>query len=195
MQVAIFAAVPEEVGILADKVNFTGIGRENATQAALRFWDKYRNEEFTVLNIGTVGSHAFPVGTILSIDEIASAGMAFYDKRMSLNKWHAPMLQQIPTATLYSSDSFVSPSVYTSQYLDEVKSRVGCFDMESSALYSVMEHYGKKYVSFKIVSDNLNVTIEVWKQRVVELSKSLAAFVEQLFMEMGQNEEIEFLTL
>lgn len=193
MKIAIFAAVPEEVGKLSDIVNFMGIGRENATRSALEFMRKYKDENFVVLNVGTVGSHAFPVGTILSIDEITSSGMLFCNRPMKLDKLSSPLAQNHPSAVLFSSDSFVSPHVYTDNFLAEIKQKAGCFDMESSALYSVMSEYGKKYVSFKIVSDNLDVTIEIWKQRVEELSKKLAAFLEQLFEEMGQTEKVEFL--
>lgn len=190
MKIAIFAAVPEEVDHLSGIVNFMGIGRENATRKALDFLKKHGNEDFIVLNVGTVGSHAFPVGTILSIDEITSSGMLFCDVPMRLQKLDAPSAAKLPNTTLFSSDSFVSPHVYTADFLNDVKHKVGCFDMESSALFTVMDDYGKKYVSYKIVSDNLDVSIEVWKQRVEELSKKLAAFLEGLFGELG---EVEFL--
>ena len=190
MKIAIFAAVPEEVDHLSDIVNFTGIGRENTTRKALDFLKRRQNEDFIVLNVGTVGSHTFPVGTILSIDEISSAGMQFCDVPMRLHKLETPAAAQLPSTTLFSSDSFVSPRVYTSIFLEDVKKKVGCFDMESSALFSVMDFYGKKYVSYKIVSDNLDVTIAVWKQRVADLSKKLAQFLETVFGELG---EVEFL--
>lgn len=193
MKIAVFAAVPEEVGKLSDIVNFMGIGRENATRTALEFLQKHKDEDFIVLNVGTVGSHAFPVGTILSIDEITSSGMLFCNQPMRLDKLQSTITQDLTNAVLFSSDSFVSPHVYTTEFLSEIKEKAGCFDMESSALYSVMAAYGKKYVSFKIVSDNLDVTIAVWQQRVAELSKKLVAFLEQMFAEIGSTENVEFI--
>ena len=82
MKIAFFAAVPDEVGVFADHVNFTGIGRENATRAMIRFMEKHKDEDFTMLNIGSVGSHDRPVGSILSIREVISAGASFYSEKM-----------------------------------------------------------------------------------------------------------------
>lgn len=194
MNIALFAAVPEEVGALREKVNFTGIGRENATRAMVRFMNKFKDEDFLVLNIGTVGSHDRPVGSLLSISEIITAGAPFNAERMLLD--HLSLTQNdIQTGVLYSSDCFVSPDVFSTRYLENIKSKADCFDMESSALYTIAHEYGKKYASFKIVSDNLDVTIEVWKERVGELSTILSAFVQQLTVEINKTEPIHFLKL
>lgn len=194
MKIALFAAVPEEVGTLADKVNFTGIGKENATRTMVRFMKKYENEDFVIINMGTVGSHDREVGSILSISEIISAAAMFNEHRMLLDV--LPVQDaEVQQGILYSSDCFVSPEVFTADYLDGIKRKVDCFDMESSALYTVAHEFGKKYVSYKIVSDNLDVTIEIWKQRVVELSKKLVAHIQEVIDKLGQKEPIEFLKL
>ena len=52
--------------------------------------------------------------------------------------------------------------------------------------------YGIPYYSFKIVSDNLDVPFSVWEERVGSLSQKLTAYLEQLFDELGQTYEIEF---
>ena len=77
MKIALFSAVSEEVGTWQSRFHFTGIGRENATRSILDFINQHKDENFTIVNIGTVGSHVFPVGTILSIDEIISSGSVF----------------------------------------------------------------------------------------------------------------------
>ena len=193
MKIALFAAVAEEVGSWSDRVNLTGIGRENATRTALSFMQRHAGEKFTVVNMGTVGSHRFPMGTILSINEITSAGRIFDPNPMLTDHFSVPAAQGLPTATLFSSDSFVSPSVYTAQYLNSIQQQAGCFDMESSALYTVMKQFDVPYVSFKIVSDNLDVDIDEWHRRVVDLSKKLCVFMEKLLGELSENDTIEFL--
>jgi len=193
MKIALFAAVPDEVGAFADHVNFTGIGRENATRAMIRFMEKHKDEDFIMLNIGSVGSHDRTVGTVLSIREILSGSSKFYETEMLPYHFDVQADEQVQKATLYSSDCFVSPEVFTENYLESVKSKVDCFDMESSVLISFAQDYGKKYVSYKIVSDNLDVDIEVWRQRVQDLSKVLVAHIQQVLNELGQNEKIEFL--
>lgn len=193
MNIALFAAVPDEVGILHDLVNFTGIGRENATRSMLSFMDRHRDEDFTVLNIGSAGAYDIAPGTLLSVREILSASSKFNDDKMLPCTLGAAADSALRKATLYSSDSFVSPVVYTGEYLDGLRHRVDCFDMESSALFTVATHYGKKYVSYKVVSDNLDVTLEVWKERVNRLSAILASHLQTVFSEIEKKETISFL--
>ena len=185
MKIALFCAVQEEVGAWAPHFHFTGIGRENATRSLIDFVTRHQGEEFTIVNVGTVGSHAFPVGTILSIDEIVSAGSVFNDFRMLPEHFQLPQELDVPHATLYSSDSFVSAEVYTEGHLAAMKQQAQCFDMESSAAFSVAERYGIPYVSFKIVSDNLDVTIDIWRERVVELAKKMDGYLEKLLKHLG----------
>ena len=191
MKIALFSAVPEEAGAWASRFHFTGIGRENATRSLLNFVNKHVGEEYTIVNVGTVGSHAFPVGTILSIDEIVSAGSFFNDFRMLPTHFTLPPELDVPHAVLYSSDSFVAPEVYTQDHLAAMKKQSQCFDMESSALISVAESYGIPYVSFKIVSDNLDITIDIWRERVVELAKKMDGYLEKVLASLG---EVEVMT-
>ena len=57
--------------------------------------------------------------------------------------------------------------------------------MESSALISVAESFGIPYVSFKIVSDNLDITIDIWRERVVELAKKMDGYLERVITSIG----------
>ena len=190
MKIALFSAVPEEAGAWAPRFHFTGIGRENATRTLLHFVKEHAGEEYTIVNVGTVGSHAFPVGTILSIDEIVSAGSFFNEFRMLPSHLSLPKELDLPHAVLYSSDSFVAPEVYTESHLAAMKRQAQCFDMESSALISVAETFGIPYVSFKIVSDNLDITIDIWRERVVELAKKMDGYLEKMIASMGDVEVI-----
>lgn len=190
MKIALFSAVQEEAGAWAPRFHFTGIGRENATRSMLDFVKRHAGEEYTIVNVGTVGSHAFPVGTILSIDEIVSAGSFFNEFRMLPTHFTLPPELDVPHAVLYSSDSFVAPEVYTQDHLAAMKKQAQCFDMESSALISVAESYGIPYVSFKIVSDNLDVTIDIWRERVVELAKKMDGYLEKVINTLGGVEVI-----
>lgn len=185
MKVALFSAVAEEAGAWAPRFHFTGIGRENATRSMLDFVTRHQGEDYTIVNVGTVGSHSFPVGTILSIDEIVSAGSPFNDFRMQPTHFNLPPELDVPHAILYSSDSFVSPEVYTEKNLAAMKQQAQCFDMESSASFSVAERFGIPYVSFKIVSDNLDVTIDIWRERVVEMAKKMDSYLEKLLANLG----------
>ena len=191
MKIALFAAVEEEVLNIKEKVHLCGIGRENATNAMLRFMEQHRNEEFTIMNIGTAGAHTAPVGSLIRVTEIVSGGAAFID--------HPMLLDRLPVETpeaadgkLFSSDCFVSPHVYSAEFLQGLTEKADCFDMESSALYTVAKHFGKPYVSFKIVSDHLDVDLATWQQRVHELSPTLCEFAIKT---IGEIEKIEPVTI
>ena len=175
MTIALFAAVEEEVLNIKEKVHLCGIGRENATNAMLRFMQQHQNEDFTIMNIGTAGAHSAPVGSLVRVTEIVSGGRAFLD--------HPMLLDRLPVETpeaadgkLFSSDCFVSPHVYSADFLQGLREKADCFDMESSALYTVAKHFGKPYVSFKIVSDHLDVDLATWQQRVHDYSPRLCEF-------------------
>ncbi len=193
MKIALFAAVPDEVGILHNQVNFTGIGRQNATRSLLSFMDRHCDEDFTVLNLGSAGAFDIAPGTLLSVQEILSADSKFNAGRMLPGTLGATADSALKKAVLYSSDSFVSPAVFTGDYLDSLRHTVDCFDMESSALFSIATHYGKKFVSYKVVSDNLDVTLDEWVKRVNRLSAVLAAHLQTVFSEIEKKETISFL--
>ena len=67
MTIALFAAVEEEVLNIKEKVHLCGIGRDNATNAMLRFMQQHQNEDFTIMNIGTAGAHSAPVGSLVRV--------------------------------------------------------------------------------------------------------------------------------
>ena len=189
MKIALFAAVKEEVMNICDRVHLCGIGRENATNAMLQFIQQHQNEDFTILNIGTAGAHTAPVGSLVRVTEIVSGGAAFIDRPMLLDR----LPVETPEAAdgkLFSSDCFVSPHVYSADFLQSLREKADCFDMESSALYTVAKHFGKPYVSFKIISDHLDVDLATWQQRVHEVSPTLCEFAMKTIEEIGKIEPV-----
>ena len=192
MKIALFAAVQEEVLNIKEKVHLCGIGRENATNAMLRFMEEHRDEEFTLLNLGTAGAHPAPVGRLIRVSEIVSGGAAFLDHPMLLDRLPVEV-HDATDGKLFSSDCFVSPHVYSADFLKDLTTRADCFDMESSALYSIAKHFGKPYISFKIVSDHLDVDLATWQQRVHELSPRLCDFTLRLLDSIAKTEPVELI--
>ena len=176
MKIALFAAVEEEIKSIKDRVHLTGIGRECATEAMLQFIQERGNEDFTIMNIGTTGAHSLPVGSLVRITEIVSGGAQFLNHPMLTDRLPIDTPETID-GKLFSSDCFVSPHVYSADFLQHLKETADCFDMESSSLFSIAHHYGKPYVSFKIVSDHLDIDIPTWQQRVHTISSTLCDFV------------------
>ena len=192
MKIALFAAVEEEVSQIKEMVHLTGIGRENATMSMLEFMHKHEGEDFTVLNIGTAGAHTAPVGSLLRITEIVSGGADFLSHPMLTD--HLPVeMCDTHDAKLFSSDCFVSRSVYSSDFLSKISRQADCFDMESSALYTVTKHFRKPYVSYKIVSDHLDVDLATWHQRVHDLSGYLCDFALKTLEKIRENDTLELI--
>ena len=189
MKIALFAAVEEEVQRIKGQVHLTGIGRENATNATLAFMDAHADEDFTIINIGTCGAHTAPVGNLLRITEIVSGGASFLERPM-LTDTLPVNLTGVSDAKLFSSDCFVSPLVYSADFLKDLATKADCFDMESSALYTVAKHYGKPYASFKIVTDHLDIDIATWQERVHNYAPILCDFVAGLLEELGKKESV-----
>ena len=52
--------------------------------------------------------------------------------------------------------------------------------MESSVLYTFARQYGKPFVSYKIISDHLDVDITEWQRRVQSMNEIFAKFVERI---------------
>lgn len=192
MKIALFAAVEEEVLNIKNKVHLTGIGRECATEAMLTFMQQHQNEDFTIMNIGTAGAHSVPVGSLIRVTEVVSGGAQFLNRPMLTDRLpiDTPEAQD---GKLFSSDCFVSPHVYSADFLKDLSTKADCFDMESSALYAVAKHFGKPYVSYKIISDHLDVDLATWQKRVHELSGTLCENVLQLLEEIGKREAVELL--
>jgi len=192
MKIALFAAVDEEVMSIKEHVHLTGIGRECAMNTILTFMKEHEHEDFTVLNIGTAGAHTVPIGSLLRITEIISGGSKFFDKPMLTDTLPVTMPNAID-GKLYSSDCFVSPHVYSADFLKDLSTKADCFDMESSALYSVTKHFGKPYVSYKIISDHLDVDLDAWHRLVHEVTGTLCNNVLKLLEEIGKREAVELL--
>ena len=192
MKIALFAAVKEEVLNIKEKVHLTGIGRECATEAMLTFMQQHQNEDFTIMNIGTAGAHSVPVGSLIRVTEVVSGGAQFLNRPMLTDRLPIETLEA-KGGKLFSSDCFVSPHVYSADFLQHLKETADCFDMESSSLFSIAHHYGKPYVSFKIVSDHLDVDLATWQQRVHDISGNLCDFVLKTLDDLGKIETVEII--
>lgn len=192
MKIALFAAVEEEVLNIKNKVHLTGIGRECATEAMLTFMQQHQDEDFTIMNIGTAGAHSVPVGSLIRVTEVVSGGAQFLNRPMLTDRLPIDTPEAID-GKLFSSDCFVSPHVYSADFLQHLKETADCFDMESSSLFSIAHHYGKPYVSFKIVSDHLDVDLATWQQRVHDISGNLCNFVLKTLDNLGKTETVEII--
>ena len=177
---------------IKEKVHLTGIGRECATEAMLTFMQHHQNEDFTIMNIGTAGAHSVPVGSLIRVTEVVSGGAQFLNRPMLTDRLPIETPEAID-GKLFSSDCFVSPHVYSADFLQHLKETADCFDMESSSLFSIAHHYGKPYVSFKIVSDHLDLDLATWQQRVHTFSNILCDFVMKTLDNLGKTETVEII--
>lgn len=129
----------------------TDISRNGVTSSLINLLYKYKlnYNNYTMINIGMVGSNNLPVGSIVMADE--SLGYHFDLTPFGDPLYHAPLspfkldaIKNIKQVKCYTSDGFVLKT--------DIKEDV-IFDMELNA---IVNFPFKKYYSIKIVSDSLN---------------------------------------
>jgi adenosylhomocysteine nucleosidase len=153
-------AVPDEVDtqgkILEYPVIFSGVGKINATMAAMSALHLGYNE---IINIGSCGSLRSPVG------EIAKVGHTFQDiDATPLDEYGATpfdanskqiVLDGNSTTSCFTTDYFYDNnqlSKYSLSYLEMIE-KCSIFDMECFAIAKVCKRYNVKFSSYKWISD------------------------------------------
>jgi adenosylhomocysteine nucleosidase len=154
-------AVPDEVdiqgNIIGYPVIFSGVGKINATMAAMSAIHLGYNE---IINIGSCGSLRLPVGGI------AKVGQVFQDiDATPLDEYGATpfdanskqiILDTNSTISCFTTDYFYDNSQlskYSSYYLEMIE-RCSIFDMECFAIAKVCKRYNVKFSSYKWTSDS-----------------------------------------
>ena len=181
--VKLFVAVPEELGAPELIPTITGIGKLNAASSVYRYLSSLKKEERPdiILNVGTVGSHKFPVGTILLV-ESSIDGTVLADEK-STQRLNVPerLSGEYERATVYSSDFFVSEKLFPKSFVDSIKSKADAFDMELSAIVRAARDFDIKVVSVKVVSDNLDGSVVDWREALKRVQPILKKFIIENF--------------
>lgn len=129
----------------------TNISRNGITNSLVNLLYKYNlnYNDYTMINIGMVGSNNLPIGSIVGVDK--SFGYHFDLTPFNDPLYHAPFspfkmteIKGLKQVNCYTSDGFVLKT--------DIKEEA-IFDMELNAI--VLFPF-KKYYSIKIVSDSLN---------------------------------------
>lgn len=155
-------AVPNEVeiqgNILDIPVIFSGVGKVNATIAAMHAFSLGFNE---IINIGSCGSLHLPVGEIANVSlvcqDIDATPLSLYGEtpfetnsnQIVLDPYHPPV-------SCFTTDYFYDSSQrlkYSKSYLEMIE-KCSIFDMECFAIAKVCKRFGIKFSSYKWVSDS-----------------------------------------
>lgn len=153
----------------------TGVGKLNAYKAVRR---ALRQKAYSVvINIGTVGSKDFPIGTVLHPTELHQ-GDAFVDGDFQTETLYSGTLGS--KVSLLTSDNFISSAqneegVYT---LPDAVQGFDCYDMEGYAIASAADFMVDNVFFVKIVSDNLDGSVKDWEKSASCLSKDLVKSTE-----------------
>jgi adenosylhomocysteine nucleosidase len=154
-------AVPDEVDIqgkiLEYPVIFSGVGKINATMAAMSALHLGYNE---IINIGSCGSLKLPVG------KIAKVGQVFQDIDVTpLDEYGSTPFdansKQIILDTNFDTSCFTTDyfydnnqlSKYSPYYLEMIE-KCSIFDMECFAIAKICKRYNVKFSSYKWISDD-----------------------------------------
>jgi len=174
MKTLVVIALPAEVGgknLSTSHVDvlFTGIGKLNAYQKTR---EALRTKSYDhVVNVGTVGSAKYTIGTILRPTVIRQGDFFLAENTLS----EIVVGKGERKHVLLTQDNFISFDKNIDGSLnipDELKA-VDCFDMEGYAIARAAE-FMKENVSFiKIVSDNLDGTVFDWEKSLERLAPKL----------------------
>jgi adenosylhomocysteine nucleosidase len=154
-------AVPDEVDIqgkiLEYPVIFSGVGKINATMAAMSALHLGYNE---IINIGSCGSLKLPVG------KIAKVGQVFQDiDATPLDEYGSTpfdanskqiILDTNSDISCFTTDYFYDNnqlSKYSPYYLEMIE-KCSIFDMECFAIAKICKRYNVKFSSYKWISDS-----------------------------------------
>jgi adenosylhomocysteine nucleosidase len=154
-------AVSDEVDIqgkiLEYPVIFSGVGKINATMAAMSALHLGYNE---IINIGSCGSLKLPVG------KIAKVGQVFQDiDATPLDEYGSTpfdanskqiILDTNSDISCFTTDYFYDNnqlSKYSPYYLEMIE-KCSIFDMECFAIAKICKRYNVKFSSYKWISDD-----------------------------------------
>lgn len=155
-------AVPNEVNIqgeiLGIPVIFSGIGKINATIAAMNAFNLGYNE---IINIGSCGSLHLPVGDIINVSlvyqDIDATPLSLYGETpFEVNSSQIILDPHHPPLSCFTTDYFYDSSQkskYSKFYLEMIE-KCSIFDMECFAIAKVCKRYNIKFNSYKWVSDS-----------------------------------------
>lgn len=178
MRKQLICAVPEELQSTDLFPIYTGIGKLNAASAIYKLLaDSNIRRDLHVINVGTVGSHKFPVGTLLQVETTVD-GSSISE---SVPTCHTKLLDvDFPLVRIYSSDFFISETLFPKSFCEQIKGIADCFDMESSVLARACADYGVPFSSVKIVSDNLDGTLKDWDLALSSVAPALREVAKSL---------------
>jgi adenosylhomocysteine nucleosidase len=154
-------AVPDEVEIQGEILNypviFSGIGKINATIAAMTAFNLGYNE---IINIGSCGSLHLSVGDIVKVGIVYQDIDATPLSPYGITPFEANSLQVVldvkSSTTCFTTDYFYDnpQQLKYSKYYLEMIEKCSIFDMECFSIAKVCKRFGIKFSSYKWVSDN-----------------------------------------
>lgn len=155
--VAVLNEVEAQGNILDTPVIFSGIGKINATIAAMTAFNLGYSE---IINIGSCGSLHLPVGDIvkvgISYQDIDATPLSPYGTTPFEVNSSQIVLDIQSSTTCFTTDYFYDKPQqlkYSKYYLDMVE-KCSIFDMECFSIAKVCKRFGIKFSSYKWVSDS-----------------------------------------
>jgi len=154
-------AVPDEVEVQGSILNipviFSGVGKVNATIAAMDAFNLGYNE---IINIGSCGSLHLPVGDIAKVglvyQDIDATPLSEYGETPFEVASKQIVLDIKSPYACFTTDYFYDQnqlSKYSPSYLEMINN-CSIFDMECFSIAKVCKRYGIKFSSYKWVSDS-----------------------------------------
>ena len=157
---ALHQEIPKIDGELENyPILFTGVGKVNATYELIKVL--LRDDYDLVINYGTAGSKALPIGELVDCTKFVQRDMSV----MQLGFMELQTPYESPNSIVITSTSEFNPIDKRQvcgtgdSFVDDVKKEnlyVNVFDMESYALAKVCRNFDVPFISFKYITDNAN---------------------------------------
>lgn len=179
-KVLVVSAVNDEILSFRGNKLITGIGHSNAIRAltkALIDLGEEDRKDLIVINVGTVGSKDFEVGTLIDVKKSIDPVHIFLkeDSPRIYNNIPEILVEhfQVEQASCLSVSEFVSGDTL----IENIRPYV--IDMELSAITDLCKSFNVELRSIKIVSDNLDSSLEDWWNIISLLSTKLVDFLNK----------------
>ena len=160
----------------AKEILFTGVGKVNAAVGLTRKLAEKASKPKLVLNLGTAGSHRFPLGALVACGRFFQSDMDATP--LNFRPYQTPFesgialesrvrVANFPVADLYSADRFVT----------DASLGFPLIDMEGFALAKACENFGVPFLAVKYVSDSADEDSVAWEETLDKASAGLRDFL------------------
>jgi len=130
----------------------TGVGKVNAAISLSEFLHRFHNYPSEIINFGTAGSRALPIGSLVKCTKFVQRDM---DKTaLGFKRGETAYEQDIPMILDFGEGNVCGTGDNFVEDISKELEIIDVFDMEAYALAKVCHHNNIPFTSYKYITDN-----------------------------------------